>query len=149
MTATHQICLGSHSSPFPLPINSPTTSDSQTRFRNSYDAESQRANTGYYVSIFIDFFKSLGLSKLHLLGHDPGASLATELTVLHPTCVLSPCLVRTAIMLRDKQIALNNAVKILFNEPVPSGSHLQKICDYLTGVGVGDDLMIWVSSRRG
>ena len=96
-------------------------------------------NTGYYIDVFTLLFKSLNLTKFHLLGHHCGAGLATELAVLYPDNVLTVCLVRAAIMKREEQIVLNTLINVPLNEPVASGAHLQKTWDYLASHGVGED----------
>lgn len=98
-----------------------------SRFGGSFDPDSQPMDTAFYVKVFLDFPKALGLSKFHLLGHHSGAGLAVEWAALHPEGVESLCVVGLALMTAEEQQILAASLLSRSNGPVVDGSHLTRL----------------------
>ncbi|KFA80915.1 hypothetical protein S40288_07993 [Stachybotrys chartarum IBT 40288] len=120
-------------------------------FGNSFDpmpevAEDILTNgTRWYVEAFVSAFTGIGImgnaaSKVHLIGHHSGASLAPELAALYPDMVEDVTLIGTAVMDANERAAMKKKYFAPFNQPVQDGSHLLKTWDYLRTMGVGGDI---------
>lgn len=112
--------------------------DYLSRFGGSYDPQYQPSGISYYVDVFMLLVKHAGLSKFHVLGHHSGASIATEMAVLHPDKVLSICLIGPALLSHEEQRAIAPQELIMYNKPVTDGSHLKKSWDYVNSQGGWD-----------
>ncbi|KAF2495861.1 alpha/beta-hydrolase [Lophium mytilinum] len=121
-------------------------------FGNSFDpsdsdvADIHKRGTGWYVSLFMTVFQSLGLcepgKKVHLIGHHSGAALATELAAEYPEWVSSVLLVGASVMDEAERAEMRKTYFDPFNTPVADGSHLLKTWTYLEKMGVGGDLAL-------
>jgi pimeloyl-ACP methyl ester carboxylesterase len=121
-------------------------------FGSSFDpseadvADIHKLGTGWYVSLFMSVFRSLGLctpgSKVHIIGHHSGAALATEIAAENPNWVASVLLVGASVMDEEERADMRKTFFDPFNQPVADGSHLMKTWSYLSKMGVGDDLVL-------
>lgn len=73
------------------------------RFGASYNPSYQPLGIKYYVEVFMVLMTHLGISKFHVFGHHSGASIALEMTVLHPDQVLSLSVCGAAFMNAEEQ----------------------------------------------
>jgi len=80
--------------------------------------------------------KQFGIPKFHVVGHHSGASIATEMAVLHPEQVLSLSVVGLAAMTPAEQKKFVDTEIVMFNKPVKDGSHFLKVWDYLDVIGL-------------
>ncbi|TVY46891.1 hypothetical protein LOCC1_G002201 [Lachnellula occidentalis] len=112
-------------------------------FGSSYDPVAV-PDTAYYVHIFADMFKSLGLfsTGFHLMGHHSGACLSLEMAVLYLAVVQSIALIGPVLLTAEERAQMKAQYYKPFNQPVPDGSHLAKTWKYLGEMGCSDDLDI-------
>lgn len=94
------------------------------RFGASYNPEKQPEGIAYYVDVFMLIASHVGMDKFHVLGHHSGASVATEMAVMHPDQILSVCLIGPALLNSEEQAAVAPLELVMFNKPVADGSHL-------------------------
>ncbi len=79
-----------------------------------------------------------GLEKYHVAGHHSGASIAIEMAAVYPERVLSLTVIGPALLTPEEQatfIAKDVSVGP-YNEPIMSGTHMQKTWDLLLTNGV-------------
>jgi pimeloyl-ACP methyl ester carboxylesterase len=75
--------------------------------------------------------KQLGISKFHVLGHHSGASIATEMAVLHPDQVLSLCISSPALLTPEEQEGFRKTELTPYNKPTRDGTHWSKSWDFI------------------
>jgi pimeloyl-ACP methyl ester carboxylesterase len=114
------------------PENNANLSDS---FGASYSPSYQPSGIKYYIDVFMVLVKHLGISKFHVFGHHSGASIATEMAVLHSDQVLSLSVCGAAFMTPEEQKEFADKEIVMYNKPVEDGSHFLKVWEYLEPQG--------------
>jgi pimeloyl-ACP methyl ester carboxylesterase len=101
-----------------------------------------QTGTEWFAAIFITALNKLGVTTqpFHIIGHHSGASLATQIAVSHREVVQSICQIGATTIGYEERQRMRKIFLIPFNEPTLDGTHLQKTWDYLSKMGIGDDL---------
>ncbi|KAF3005376.1 hypothetical protein E8E14_007515 [Neopestalotiopsis sp. 37M] len=102
-------------------------------FGQSFDALVDPPSISWYINLYLEVFKPLGLFELgcHVVGHHSGGVIGVELAVSHPGLVKSLTLCGPVCMDKEEREKMRAKVTIPFNKPAEDGSHLIKTWEYL------------------
>lgn len=118
------------------PAGHPCYAPDMPGFGGSFDPDSDPPSIAWYVDLYVNHvFPAMELQPgaFHLIGHHSGGVIGLEMAVSHPRLLKSLISVGPAVMTAEQRNVMRTKYVVPFNRPEPSGAHLLKTWEYLSG----------------